>query len=136
VNRFAPQTIALSIFLSIFAIVACCICWKFGFRAGAANSNLQQLRQGDILIALRIYEAAENTNWAKVQSTIGMQVLALTRDYERRFGVPIVTNQFAQQFAEAQAAATRVEKQLVTVGTALTNFPLAPDFKIRVVEEK
>ena len=61
-----------------------------------------------------------------------MQVLALTRDYERRFGVPTGSNRFAQNFAEAKAIADRVEGQLVPLSSAFTNLPLATNFKVTI----
>jgi hypothetical protein len=122
--------------IAAIALVACVICYLVGFRAGTKQSPLSEGRQGDLVIALRTYQAAERTNWTKVQSTLGMQVLALTRDYERRFGVPTGTNRFVQYFAEAKAVADRVESQLVPLSSAFTNLPLTPNFKVGVKEER
>src|SRR5712671_5511061 len=122
--------------LLVLAGVACCFCYSLGYRAGRKESPLREARQGDLLIAVRTYQAAERTNWSKVQGVLGIQVLALTRDYERRFGVPKGTNRFVRDFAEAKAVANRVEAQLVPLSTALTNLPLSPDFKIELQDER
>jgi hypothetical protein len=122
--------------IAVIALMACVVCYLVGFRAGTKQSPLSEARQGDLVIALRTYQAAERTNWTKVQSTLGMQVLALTRDYERKFGVPTGTNRFVQYFAEAKAVADRVESQLVPLSSAFTNLPLAPNFKVTVGKEE
>ena len=114
------------------AIIACCFCYWLGFRTGAKESPLKGDREGHLFMALRMYQAMERTNYAKVQSTLAGQVFALTRDYERKYGIPIGTNRFAQTFAEAKAVANSFQKQLVPLGAALTNLPLAPSFKIGV----
>lgn len=118
------------------ALLACVICYFVGFRAGTKQSPLSEARQGDLVIALRTYQAAERTNWTRVQSTLGIQVLALTRDYERRFGVPTGTNRFVQYFAEAKAVADRVESQLMPLSSVFTNLPRAPNFKVIVGKEE
>jgi hypothetical protein len=118
--------------VALVACIACVICYLVGFHAGTKQSPLTETRQGDLLIALRTYQAAKHTNWTKVQGILGMQVLALTRDYEWRFGAPTGTNRFVHQFAEAKAVANRVESELVPLSSAFTNLPVSPDFKVTI----
>ena len=104
--------------LGVVAIIACCGCYWFGYRAGTKESPLEEEYRGNLSIALRTYQATERTNWTKVQSTLGMQVWALTRNYDRMFGIPTGTHRFVQQFAEAQAVAKRVEQGLIRINSA------------------
>src|SRR5688572_22489617 len=117
------------IILALAGLIGCVACYSVGFLAGTRESPLREEHQGNLLIALRTYQAAERTNWIKVQSTLGIQVLALTRDYERRFGVPKGTNRFVQHFAEAKALADRTESQLVRLDSIFTNVPSEPKVK-------
>jgi hypothetical protein len=116
------------------AAVAGAIGYAVGHRTGA-ESSVKREREGQLVLALRLYQTAQATNWAKVQSTLGIQVLGITRDYERRFGLPAGTNSFARHFTEAKSVADAVERTLVPVGSAFTNLPLAPDFKAAAGKE-
>ena len=107
--------------VAVLAIIAYCFCYRIGYRAGTKESLLREEREGNLLLALRTYQAMERTNWTKAQSAVGMQVLALTRDYEQRFGAPTGTNRFVQHFADAQAAAKRIEQGLVRLDRDFIN---------------
>jgi hypothetical protein len=87
-----------------------------GYRAGAKLSPLHEHTEGDVLLAVAMYQSAEATDWPSVKSTLGMEVLQWTRDYKSRFGVPTGTNVFAGHFPEAQAIADKVERTLVPMG--------------------
>jgi hypothetical protein len=114
------------LFFALAAVIACAVFYFVGYRNGSKESPLQEDRQGEVIMTLGAYNAAKATNWMKVQSFLSVEILSLTRDYERRFGIPRSTNNFANRFAEAKAIADRVEAQMVPVsaiGTALgTNF--------------
>jgi hypothetical protein len=97
------------------AVVACLACYVVGFRAGIKQSPLREERQGQVLYALAMYQAAEATNWTGVQGFLSTQIVAFTRDYERRFGLPSGTDVFARRFPDAKLIADRVEKQMVPV---------------------
>ena len=77
------------------------------------------------MLMYHTYRMAEATNWTKVHTAVGMQMLALTRDYERRFGIPSGTNSFAQRFPQIQTAVAQFERQLVPLSAAFTNLPRA-----------
>ena len=111
-------------------LVACILCYSVGFRAGTKKSPLKEDLQGRLVIATAAYRSGEATNWTKVQSIIGMQILSMTAEYERRFGVPSAADTFAPRFTSAQAIAKQVEARLVPIGAVLTNLPVAPNVKI------
>ena len=114
------------------AVVACAFSYSFGYHSGTRRLPLKNQLEGDLMIALRTYQAAQATNWTKVQSTLATQVLALTRHYELVYGVPTGTNTFARHFPEAKAMADQIEKQMVPLGSVLTNVPDAADAKVTV----
>ena len=118
--------------LAAVALIACCFCWWFGYRAGTKESPAKKDKEGQLTLMYHTYRMVEITNWSKVHTAVGMQLLGLTRDYERRFGVPTGTNSFAQRFPQIQASATQFQSQLVPLSAAFTNLPLAPDFKVGV----
>jgi hypothetical protein len=124
------------IVLIVCALAGFAVCYTVGFRAGAKLSPLQQHCEGDLLLAVAMYQSAQATNWTKVKSTLGMEVLQWTRDYQKRFGVPTGTNVFARHFPEAQAIADTVERTLVPMSSILTNFPHTPDAKFDVSREE
>lgn len=124
------------IILLLVALAGCVVCYFAGYRAGTKESPVRESREGDLLIALRTYQSAERTNWTKVQSVLGMQVLALTRDYERRFSAPGGTSSFARYFAEARAVADRIESRLLPLGAVLSNVPTASNVKVTVDRER
>jgi hypothetical protein len=103
------------VILITMALLACLACYIVGYRAGIKQSILREERQGQIIYALAMYQAAEATNWTKVKSFIDTQIVSFTRDYERPFGVPIGTNVFDRRFPDAKLIADRVEKQMVRV---------------------
>jgi hypothetical protein len=103
------------VILVAVALLACLGCYVVGYRAGIEHSALRQERQGQVLYALSMYQAAEAANWTKVQSFLDTQIVAFTRDYERRFGVPSGTNVFDRRFMDAKLIADRVQKQMVPV---------------------
>ena len=103
-------------------LVACVLCYVVGYRSGSGQSPLREDREGELVYALGMYHAAETTNVTKLHSFLDIKILAYTRDYQRRFGVPPPTNRFGRDFAEAQILAARIEKRLVpipAIGTAL-----------------
>ena len=106
--------IAFSILVAV-SLVGCFASYSLGYRHGLRQSPLREERQGQVLYAIGMYRAAEATNWAKVQSFIDTQVVAFTRDYARRFGVPGGTNIFSKRFRDAMTIADRVEKKMVPV---------------------
>jgi hypothetical protein len=108
------------------------ICYSVGYRAGTKQSPLKEDLQGRLVIATIAYRSGEATNWTKVHGLIGMQIHSMTREYERRFGVPSVADPFAPRFTSAQAIAKQVETRLVPLGAVLTNLPVAPKVKITV----
>lgn len=116
--------------LAVITPIACCFCWWFGYHTGTKESPARADKEGQLVLAYHAFRATQATNWPKVESALGMQVLALTRDYECRFGVPTGTNYFARRFGEIQAAASQFERQLVPLSAAFTNLPLAPNFKV------
>lgn len=118
--------------LAVIALIACCFCWWFGYRAGTKDSPRRADREAQLVFAYRTYQLVQTTNVSKVRTAVGMQLVQLTRDYERLFGTPAGTNRFAQRFPEIRAAATQFESQLVPLSAALTNLPLAPDLKVGV----
>ena len=111
-------------------LVACILCYSVGFRAGTKKSPLKDDLQGRLVIATAAYRSGEATNWTKVHSVIGMQILSMTKEYERRFGVPNLADPFAPRFTSAQSIATQVEARLVPFGAVLTNLPVAPNVRI------
>ena len=119
----------------VLGLLACIICYFFGFRAGTKESPLREAQQHRLSIALHTYQAAENTNWTKVYSDLSIVLLALTRTYEAKYGVPKGTNEFVQTFAEAKAAADEIEKHCVPLSSAFTNLPVSPNFKVGVSRE-
>lgn len=66
----------------IGAVVVCAVCYSVGYQSGVRRLSLKNQLQGDLLITLHTYQAAQSTNWVKVQSTLGTQLVALTRYYE------------------------------------------------------
>ena len=106
--------IVFAIFV-VSAFIACIACYFVGFRRGINESPLREERQGQVLYAVEMYHAVEVTNWGKLQSFVDTQIIAFTRDYERRFGVPSGTNIFAKRFADAKFIADQVEKKMVPV---------------------
>lgn len=94
-------------------------CFIAGFRVGINKSPSRENLEGQIVFALTSYRALETTNVQKLHSCIDIQLVAYTREYERRFGVPNGTNAFDKRFAEAKEIADRVEKTLVPVGSGL-----------------
>lgn len=103
-----------AIFVAVL-IVACLITYVVGYRAGSHQSPLRADREGELVYALGMYRAAETTNLTKMKSFLDIKILAYTRDYERRFGVPPPTNRFGRDFAEAQGLAAQIESRLVPV---------------------
>lgn len=103
-------------------LVACIACYMLGYRSGSKQSPLREDREGELVYSLGMHHAAEATNLTKVHSFLNIKILAYTRDYERRFGVPSATNSFAKYFTEAQVLSSQIEKLLVpvsSIGTAL-----------------
>lgn len=103
-------------------LIVCVLAYVLGYRSGSIQSPLREDREGELVFALGMYRAAETTNLTKLHSFLDIKILAYTRDYERRFGVPPPTNGFGRAFAEAQALAAQIEKRLVpisAVGAAL-----------------
>ena len=103
-------------------LVACIASYMLGHRSGSKQSPLREDREGELVYALGMYHAAETTNLTKLHSFLDIKILAYTRDYERRFGVPPPTNRFGRDFAEAQALAAQIERRLVpisAIGAAL-----------------
>lgn len=101
--------------LIVACLIASLIAYVIGYRAGSNQSPLRADREGELVYALGMYRAAETTNLTKMKSFLDIKILAYTRDYERRFGVPPPTNRFGRDFAEAQALAAQIEKRLVPV---------------------
>jgi hypothetical protein len=122
-------------FLILAALVSCAFFYFIGFQVGIKKSPLIKQQQADLTLALRLYQTAQATNWAKVQAALGIQVLALTRHYENQFGIPTGTNRFARIFHEAQIAASQEESILVPASSILKQFPAATDAKITVTPQ-
>lgn len=99
------------------------------------ESPMRAEREGQLAVLYHTYRMVEATNWSKVHSAVGIQMLGLTRDYERRFGMPTGTNRFARRFPEIQKAATQFERQLVTVASIFTNLQTTPDVDASVKKE-
>src|SRR5437867_461511 len=103
--------------LPVVAIIAGAVCYFLGYRSGTKQSLLEEDRRGLLVLTLGAYQAAEATNWTKVQSFLQVELLGFTRDYEHHFGVPSGTNSFTKRFAEAKVIADRIEKQMVPVSS-------------------
>lgn len=101
------------------AVVSSVACYVIGYRSGIRQSRLEEEQRGLVIFSLAGYKAMEATNWSKIKSLLTVEILAFTRDYERRFGAPIGTNMFAMRFAEAKAISDREEKLMVPIGGAL-----------------
>ena len=108
-----------SILVAITTLVACFGCYFLGHRSGANQSLLKKDRAGLLVITLDAYQAAQTTNWAKVQNTLEIELLAFTRDYEQHYGIPTGTNTFSQRFAEAKVLADQIEQRLVPLADGL-----------------
>ncbi len=113
--------------LAVVAFAACVVCYSVGYYSGTKQSLLEEDRRGLLMLTLSGYQAAQATNWTKVQSLLDVELLGFTRDYERYFGIPSGTNSFAKRFAEAKIIADQLEKQAVPISSIVTNLPLAPD---------
>src|SRR5689334_23238331 len=114
---------------AVYVILSVAICFMsgaFGYIIRQRESPLRKSRERDIALAVASYHAVRATNWATLSSTVGMQVVGLTRDYERRFGTADSATAFAPRFREAQRIAAEVGSNLVTVGSIITSLPLAP----------
>ena len=96
-------------------LIVCVLAYVVGYRSGSKQSPLREDREGELVYALGMYHAAGTTNLTKLHSFLDIKILAYTRDYERRFGVPPPTNRFGRDFAEAQALAAQIEKRLVPI---------------------
>ena len=114
----SPSTMRTALVILVAAVLLACFAgYVVGYRAGIKQSPLREERQGEVLYALGMYQAAEATNWTKVQSFIDIQIVAFTRDYERQFGVPSGTNVFDRRFKNAKLIADRIEKLMVPVNS-------------------
>jgi hypothetical protein len=96
-------------------LIFCVLAYVVGYRSGSKRSPLREDLELDLVYAINMYRAAETTNLTKLHSFLDIKILAYTRDYERRFGVPPPANTFARDFAEAQALAAKIEQRLVPV---------------------
>src|SRR5438445_2611321 len=105
-----------NILIAVSAVIACVICYFVGqfvgYQSGTKASPLREDKEAQLGYAVALYQSAEATNWVRVQGGIGIQVLGLTRDYERRFGVPAPTNPFGERFARALAISLEIETNL------------------------
>ena len=108
-----------SVFFSAVAITAMVVCFFVGYRMGVQKSLLKEDREGLVAVTLGAYQAAEATNWTKVQSILSVELFGFTREYERHYGLPTGTNGFAKHFAEAKTIADQIEKRMVPVTSAL-----------------
>lgn len=110
----------MSIKIPILAMavgIACIVCYLFGFRSGIKQSRHKEDQQGLVVLTLAGYKAAESNNWPKVKSLLRVELLGFTREYERRFGVPVGTNIYTKKFQEAKTIADRIEKEMVPVSS-------------------
>jgi hypothetical protein len=103
------------IIVGVLAIIACVACYFLGYNDGTKQSPLEEDRRGQLIFTLNAYQAAQSTNWVKVQSFLDIGLLALTRDYDRQFGIQRATKKFASRFADAKTIADRIEKTLVPI---------------------
>ena len=106
--------------LSVVAVITACLaCYFFGFQSGTKQSSSREDREGELTYAVGMLHAADATNLTKLHSFLDVEILAWTRDYERRFGVPNSTNRFKTVFSEATLIADQVEKKMVPTASAL-----------------
>ena len=109
--------LTVAIISIVLLLVACIVCYAIGFHSGSTQSPLREDREGELVYALGMYHAAEATNLTKLHSFLDIKILAYTREYESRFGIPPATNSFGKHFAEARVLADLIEKQLVPVSS-------------------
>ncbi len=106
----------LCILAAIIVLVGA-IFYELGYRSGARRSPAEEEQRGLVVLALSGYKSAEATNWPKVKSLLTTELYGFTREYERRFGAPSGTNDFARRFREAKSLADRIEKDMVPISS-------------------
>ncbi len=104
--------------LFVLSLIACILCYSVGYRAGTRLSPDERELRGRLTLAVYTYRSVEQTNWAKVKSNLGADVLGMTLTYEERFGMNLGTNSFARILREAQQISERVRTNLVWIGTS------------------
>jgi hypothetical protein len=109
-------------------------CYFLGLQRGTSRDAELREARARLTQSLHLYQTVEQGDLEKVRTDLGMIVLGQTCAFERRFGEPQGTNSFAQLFRQAQRIATQVDSQLVPVGSVLTNFPIAPDVKVKITK--
>jgi hypothetical protein len=83
-----------------------------------------------------MYEATQQGDIQKVQSSLSILLLSDVNDYELRYGVPSGTNRFAHDFAEAQVMATQIKSRLVPISSLATNTKFGSNVTITVEPER
>jgi hypothetical protein len=101
------------IFSAVAAFAACVACYFAGVRSAAKYSPTRGERVAMITYAVEMYRAAEATNFTKLHSFLDTEILALTHDYETRFGVPTGPDKFSKDFQDAKVIADRLKKELI-----------------------
>ena len=116
------------------AVVACVISYLlghfFGYEAGTKKSPYKEDKQGLMVYVLALDKMGERAEWERVKNGLDLQILGLTREYERQFGAPSPTDPFAKDFARAQVIAKEMEGKLVPVSSIKTNSWASPDLKV------
>ena len=104
----------LSLLVLIILVVGA-VCYELGYRAGVKRSRSEEEQRGLIVLTLTGYQQAEATNWPKVKSLLATEIVAFTREYERRFGTRSGTDDFVMRFRDAKIVADRIERDMVPV---------------------
>jgi hypothetical protein len=100
---------------AVIAVLVGAIFYELGYRSGVKRSPAEGDQRGLVVLTLSGYKFAEATNWPKVKSLLTTELYGITRDYERRFGAPSGTDDFAPRFQEAKSLADRIEKNMVPI---------------------
>ena len=103
-------------FLTLAVIVLCIV---------VVTQRAKERREFEFRIVTdkAIYEASQRGDLQKVQSHSGILLLSDVRYYERKFGAPSATDDWARDFGAAQALAKTIESNLVSLSSILTNLP-------------
>lgn len=120
----------------VVVLAAVGISYELGRRTGVQTTIVQNDAQARIAIFHGLYLSAQKGDVTDLQSNLGILLLGEVRAYEYRFGEVIGTNRFVERFREAKQIADRVERQLIPLGSVVTNVPHSPDVKVEVHREK
>lgn len=118
--------------LMVMVVLVGAICYELGYHSGMKRSPAEEDRRGVVVLTLSGYKFAEATNWPKVKSLLATELYGFTRQYERQFGAPAGTNDFAARFHEAKALAERIGKDMAPInalGETMVTTPLTNGVK-------